>query len=347
MQQALALELPAPAPAASRIAFIDTAKAVGIVLVVAGHVPEAPPLIVTLIYSFHMPLFFFISGYLLTPQRVAAHWGVLLRRGLRSLMVPYLFFFLLSFAYWMATRNLGARAQKFAGVDAADAWYGLFTGLSQDLFVNPTLWFFPCLFLCQLIYAAARRRLSDAAALAAFTGLAVLLLWAAPWNSRLPWGLGIVWIALPFYAAGHCLRWRGWAGGALGPWASQLWALPWLLLALFQGREDLARASFGPVPLLYLPCALAGIACLVQAARLITPGPALRWLADNSLVIFPLHPLLINFFSGLAQMVVGRELMERNALAWWLVAVLCGLLACVPAAALLRRYVPGLLGLRT
>ena len=43
---------------------IDAAKGMAIVLVVMGHVCTGIPGLVKWIYSFHMPLFFLISGYL-------------------------------------------------------------------------------------------------------------------------------------------------------------------------------------------------------------------------------------------------------------------------------------------
>lgn len=345
--------LPLDAPAAprrvraapARIAFVDTAKALGLLMVVAGHVPGAPQAVVTAIYSVHMPLFFLISGLLLSTERARASWRATLQRGLRTLLVPYLFFFLLSLAYWLATRDLGERARKFAGVEAASAWQGLASGLSVELFVNATLWFFPCLFVCQLIYAALRRVASAASAFFAFSGLALLLLaFTLPWQSRLPWGLDVAWIALPFYAAGHALRQADLGRGSLA--ALGLCAAAWLALVALQGRVDLAWANFGAVPLLYLPCAFAGIACVLGLARRLPATAAARWLADNSLVVFPLHVLLINALSGAAQMAGLRELLARHPLAWWTIATAWGLLACVPLAALLRRHAPALIGLR-
>lgn len=42
---------------------IDVLKGIAILLVVLGHIAAAPKL-TSVIYSFHMPLFIFISGYL-------------------------------------------------------------------------------------------------------------------------------------------------------------------------------------------------------------------------------------------------------------------------------------------
>jgi acyltransferase len=338
--------------AGPRIDFIDAAKAIGIVLVVVGHTAAAPVGVTTLIYSFHMPLFFFISGYLQVAERFEAPWRDTVRRATRSLLVPYLFFFTLSLGYWMATRGIGGRSAKFAGIDAGDALFGLATGISSDLFVNVTLWFFPCMFMCHVIYAAARRRVSAGVLLVAFASLAgVLLAVSLPWETRRPWGLDIVWIAIVFYSVGHWLR----VSGRLDDTASAIGvrtgvvvgvlAACWLALVRVQGRVDLAQANFGAHPLLFLPCAMFGIAFVVAIARLCAPTRVLRWLADNSVVIFPLHPLFINFASGVAQLTGQKALTDEHGLSWCAIATVWGIAASVPAAILLKRHLPIVLGL--
>lgn len=48
---------------AKRIEYLDYAKGIGIILVVLGHILIKGNIKIY-IYSFHMPLFFIISGYL-------------------------------------------------------------------------------------------------------------------------------------------------------------------------------------------------------------------------------------------------------------------------------------------
>ena len=48
-----------------RIQYIDIAKTLGIILVIAGHIVSSDTEIKKVIYSFHMPLFFMLSGMLL------------------------------------------------------------------------------------------------------------------------------------------------------------------------------------------------------------------------------------------------------------------------------------------
>lgn len=345
----MSLAPPRPGP---RLDYVDVAKALGIVLVVVGHAVAEPAQMLVLIYSFHMPLFFFLSGCLQRPGRFDVSLGFTAQRAARALLVPYVFFFGVSLAYWLATRNLGQRAMRFAGIGVDDALRGLVTGLSADLFVNVTLWFFPCMFVCQVGYAALRRRVGAGAALLWLGGAAMLLMGATtPWERRLPWGLDIVWIAAAFYAAGHWLQ----AAGHLARLAVMplKWlvvplsatAVLWLALADFQGPVDLALARFGPQPLLFIPCALAGVGFVVAIAQRVPLSRGMRWLADNSIVIFPLHPLLINFASGLLQLSGRKALAGEGGLVWYAAATAWGLLASVPAAFMLRRHFPALIGL--
>lgn len=68
-----------------RIEYIDIAKALGVFLVLAGHTGLPLPFR-SWIYSFHMPLFFFISGIWFRKRP----WKDSLVRGIGAYLVPYL-----------------------------------------------------------------------------------------------------------------------------------------------------------------------------------------------------------------------------------------------------------------
>jgi acyltransferase len=324
-----------------RIAFIDTAKAIGIVLVVVGHTPGMSARLCELIYSFHMPLFFFISGYLLPSNRhslpLAKSWS----KSARTLLVPYLFFFAISLLYWLATRSLGGRAAKFAGVGIGDALAGLASGLSQDLFVNPALWFFPCLFICAAVYALLRHFLSAWWCFGASLVCLVVVGTTLPWPTRLPWGLDIAWVVLPFYAFGAVMRSAGWRPERMSRpvvWGLTLVLLvSWYFPALTQGRVDLAFANFGPSRALYCFVAAVGIAMLLLVSTLLPHNRLTVWLADNSLIIFPLHPLLLNFASGVFKMLKLNPIQFNLTPAMPLILFVWVMLACIPLAYLLRK----------
>lgn len=78
-----------------RIVFIDIAKAICIILVVVGHyVPDNSPVwyvaLHDIIYTFHMPLFMFASGYVYIATKKDGAYGAFLLKKVRRLMIPYI-----------------------------------------------------------------------------------------------------------------------------------------------------------------------------------------------------------------------------------------------------------------
>lgn len=78
-----------------RIEYFDIAKGIGIILMILGHCRGENKYIENFIYSFHMPLFFFISGYFFKQKENKE----LLRRNFKSLIIPYIITALLIIFY--------------------------------------------------------------------------------------------------------------------------------------------------------------------------------------------------------------------------------------------------------
>lgn len=74
-----------------RIAWLDAAKGIGVILVVLGHCVVKTNYLHKIIFSFHMPLFFLLSGYCFDIKKYGTFREVLLKRG-RALLVPYIKF---------------------------------------------------------------------------------------------------------------------------------------------------------------------------------------------------------------------------------------------------------------
>lgn len=80
----------------SRLSYIDYTRAFAILLVVAGHWNPAPRpewwiICFNIIYSFHMPLFLAISGYLYMHTRKQASYSRFLINKFNRLLIPYFF----------------------------------------------------------------------------------------------------------------------------------------------------------------------------------------------------------------------------------------------------------------
>ena len=74
----------------------DRAKGYGMILVVYGHMFTYGGIPFSIIFSFHMPLFFIISGMLLSPKKLEnSSYSVWFRSILKKYMPPVLFFSIL------------------------------------------------------------------------------------------------------------------------------------------------------------------------------------------------------------------------------------------------------------
>ena len=79
----------------NRIVYLDIAKALCIILVVIGHYcpdgcPEWWRVVHDFIYSFHMPLFMFASGFVyIATKRDGEKYGDFIRKKIKRLMIPY------------------------------------------------------------------------------------------------------------------------------------------------------------------------------------------------------------------------------------------------------------------
>lgn len=82
----------------NRITWIDWAKAFGIMIVVYCHTPQNNNFIYSFFYTFQMPLFFMLAGYLHKPlpsikDSIIKYW--------KSLIIPYILLQIISYPYFL------------------------------------------------------------------------------------------------------------------------------------------------------------------------------------------------------------------------------------------------------
>ncbi|MES2369609.1 MAG: acyltransferase family protein [Pseudomonadota bacterium] len=336
---------------AERFTHVDTMKAIGIVLVVVGHSPGLNPFIKHVIYSFHMPLFFFISGLLLTEIKLALSYRAYFFALWKGLAVPYLFFFVLSYLYWLPTHDMAASAAKYVGVSWQESLMGVLVGNGDALFVNVVLWFFTCLFATSLIFFAARKYFSAAFLLVALNGLGFIftLLYDRSWP-RLPWGLDNAVVAIAFYSTGYFFR--GYQKATLDSVSNTgAGVLAFLMLAAvaflanINGNVDLNTLRFGSHRALFFLSAYLGIFALLYFSIVLPAMRVFRWLSQNTIIIFPTHLLMFSVFTGISVVVFGfpRDFKESSFI-WTLLFPAAALLSSYPASVFIRRFFPFVIG---
>lgn len=134
-----------------RLISIDIAKALCIILVVIGHyVPDNSPgwyiFMVQIIYSFHMPLFMFVSGYVYWAIRKSIEYQKFVWKKFQRLMIPYFFVSVIIISIKLFT-------EKYLFVQNPTSLSSLY-----EMFYLPIagyfLWFVYALFLMFLIIPA-------------------------------------------------------------------------------------------------------------------------------------------------------------------------------------------------
>ena len=120
--------------APKRINFIDTAKGIGILLVV---------------FSFHMPLFFFISGMVFNTD--GKTFGAFLKKKAQTLACPYVLFYIISILFYLIL-DISADSQNIEWGKYGSYFLQMFISQGSRVIANIPLWFIPCLLAVEIIY---------------------------------------------------------------------------------------------------------------------------------------------------------------------------------------------------
>ncbi len=139
----------------NRIEWIDAAKGIGIIFVVLGHIWLIGPG-QKYISSFHMPLFFFLSGYIFSVGKYR-NLKQFVYSKVNRILIPYAWFSILSFLYWA----IFERTVSGNPISPVTAFVNIFIcqGADRHLPHNPALWFLPCLFIAELMFYCIARNI--------------------------------------------------------------------------------------------------------------------------------------------------------------------------------------------
>lgn len=95
-----------------RIYWVDNAKGIAILMVVLGHVSYMPEAIHKVIYAFHMPLFFILSGLFLDERIVEIPFMYFLIKKAKTLMVPFFVFGILNVLFFFVLNSFSLSGPK-------------------------------------------------------------------------------------------------------------------------------------------------------------------------------------------------------------------------------------------
>lgn len=321
--------------AASRLQWVDAVRGIGISLVVVGHM-DMPQKIYCLIYAFHMPLFFIVTGYLYSSSRSA--WEIV-RAKAKGLMEPYYLFsalmivLLVAFPGRWASSYLGKRTWE------ETLWPTL---LGTSPVIEPT-WFLPCLFVATVAAVFCRKIARQSRLLVAVFTLTLLAwVWSSFEGPVLPFRIHLVPMGLAFLLVGMLGRratvWErlSWLRLTL---LSMLAVFLFVPMAMLHGPRDMNSNQLG-CAVVFLSTGILGTAAVFLACRAVEKWQPrllvpLAYLGRRSLYILVAHG---------AVAIVSHEVLDHSVLRAGRLdrlATLCILIAVVElvhGAVILFRY---------
>lgn len=330
-----------------RFESIDALKALGISLVVLGHTLGISRQFDHWVFSFHMPLFFFISGFLRRPDQFL-HFKEAIIHYAKRLLLPYAVFGLITYLPWVFfTRKYGLDSNL--QISIYKPILGLFYGIGVDGWLqhNPMLWFMPTLFVLHIIFELIFCESKKNTSFIKIVGC-VCFGWLLTFtNVRMPWGFEIALIALPFYYFGYLFKKNI---KYLTPKSISLRIILCItflclhyLFQLSNARVDMNAVSFG-VPWLFYIGSFLGIIWMYLLSILLPPFALFRKIAQSSIVIYLLHRLFFSIISATGMIFFGEINIFKSTMTGSLVYLVLAMIMGALLFPLIKRTCPIVIG---
>lgn len=181
-----------------RIEYIDIFRCFGIIAMVMGHVGFGGKF-AHLIHAFHMPMFFWISGFLFKHKsKEEISFVAFAAKKAKALLLPYFFF---GIAHWLVSDGSNIFVDH---VIPTSSLIHLFTDNTEGLAICGALWFLTALFFADIIFFLIDRYVLNKALKTIIIILITLIghFETTIFLHHLPWALGQSFVGLGWFYIG-------------------------------------------------------------------------------------------------------------------------------------------------
>ena len=284
----------------NRIEYIDIAKGLGMILVVIGHCINGKTFPGTWINSFHMPLFFLLSGLCFTEKKYPTFIPFLKKR-IKTLLLPCIYFSLLI-------------------TTLSTLVHGNFT--FQKL-INQTLpgalWFVCILFLSEILYYSvlkqSRKKNYTLIFLFSFLLIGITL---NRIGFKLSHSLCSTFTATFYYGLGHLLKnniSQLLSNNRKIIFASLTLCLPGILVLITNQSINLSENYIPKPEVLYVIFSISGSLgiLILSSASIFAPNikRIILYIGKNTLIILSLHMLFIMFANHYISHIIPNKLLYK------------------------------------
>ena len=290
-----------------RIEWIDIAKGIGIILVIMGHTIALR--YSKWLYTFHLPLFFLLSGLVYNVSKYPKYTTLLKQKG-KQILWPWLKFFLIGLIVCLLIPDWRE------SLSLHQTLFELYTTNTNNI-QNSSIWYLICLFVTFNVFYFVNKIKRTKTTITILILLAVLLLWQKnalalisnnflhlP-DNRLPLKIDSALVACVFFAIGV------WYKDKIKHFVEQT-TLSWFkmlvigaivfICAFLNGWTNLNSLDFGRIHLLFYPIALGGICVVCYLSKKIAKSKfyhakkILLTYGENSLLLFGVQSIFIRLY---------------------------------------------------
>jgi len=339
-----------------RMHWIDYAKLIGVWCVAIDHVKMDNYTFIAWILSFHMPIFFILSGFV---DKGKASVIDTIKKSAKTLLVPYFWFYLITYVFWLLVTF--RRHPEMYTHDISGGFFKPMLGMllgegmqtSISTMINVPLWFLVALFFCKVIFtfflSFDRKK---------YTGLIILnVLSVALIYIRAESGVNIFFsidsaiMSIPFYTFGFFIK------GKLDKVDKNIIIRVLLFASLFvagillsrwNGWVDMNTSTFGRNIFVYYINGLAGAMAIIFFTRLFSKirNPLFAYLGENTLIIFAFHLIITGFVKRTYEFITGAHFDYGYTFSPIESAIMCAFMLIISAIPvyLIKNYFPFIIG---
>ena len=313
-----------------RVTWIDLCKGFAIILVLLGHSYSTNNRLLMWINSFHMPLFFILSGILIGLRKIYERpIKRIFLDNFQSLLIPYFIYSILLTCFIQFLKTRGG-AGFISGV--IDSLKYVFI-----LYGNSPMWFLACLFLAELFLVFLHRLPNTIRYGLALLGF-VIGVWL-PHDPLLTDLLCRVLRAVFFLTIGELLS-------SVNLEKYKLLSIPMLVVHIFLSQWKGSVVKFEDSGIIYIICALMGSVSVILFFSGFVKKRNPKWLnyfGKNTLTILCTHPFLVEIIR-LVDYKLLRSSISSLGLFEGIVITVMILLIEVPIIWVVTKYMPILAG---
>ena len=288
--------------------WIDIAKGLGMLFVILGHCVAFGSKVHNLIFAFHMPFFFLLSGLVYKDNKIQ----LIIRRRLKSLMIPYASFCVLGVCL---TLLFGAHVSWIRVLK------DLYFGNPENIWVS-SVWFLIALFITTGVFSGILKvKNVYVQYLAVLVLLAIGIVFGKCYNAgiitnRLPLNIDVVMVSLFFFALGYYGKYylNNFCDHIQDKCYAKIMvfcgvSVGYGLLSLLNHRVNLHAIEYGN-PMLFIAAALLGSFALVLFSQMLTNNSIKRvciWIGKNNIYFLGAQAIGVRAFIRIFNMVMGTE----------------------------------------